>query len=775
MFSTHALPFFLLSISLLSFSSSARSQTVADPSTAPATLPPELTGVPSELEAEDGEILTIERIVDSLVRSASNRRERALTAPAWVLTITREEIVERGYLELTDLLDDLPGMDVVRPHGDSYVRTYWRGHRNLVGAPYLLMLDGIVLNHLYLNEADILAAFPLSAVDRVEVVYGPASSLYGANAAMGVINVITRATAPAVPGVELSSRFFFRAPTQSDFALEDASKVAEAFAAYRGEDLRVTVSGRFDQVVLDPSISEGFEYTSNRYYTERRFYGDFLDLEKLAGPFRSESQREAVDLRIGFFNTEIALQHFRMVTGRGVMYPADRSPSRVPFVQLEQSVYVRHRYEFSDVFSSTTLLRFRQSNIDSPTSWLEFDHFRQRTSFEYRQSTNYAYIGQQDFSLSAFRALLSDRDELVVDFGFRIERRDLERDFIRTEDQPWDPTFPFEPEVPGGPRYTLPEPTEAERQVANRDDVDVLGVYAQARYRLTDGHYFNLGVRLDYNSFFEDSLPILRGGYVGRLTPELTVKLLYGQAIQEPTRRELFGSSVDAGPNRTVERERSQTGEVSLSYQIDVLALQANVYLVDATDVLVNIGGAPRNLGERLVVGTDLGLVALLPVPFLRQLKVWVYYSSYLWAEEETGSAVEGQPSRRRSIPDLAHHKGWFGTTADVNRYLSGTFMGRCISDRETVFSNPVRRVSAYCTLDVNARARDFLVDGLWLSLRIANLLDTRYFHPGVGDANSGERPGRWEGDRWVGSLGYFNSLLPQPGRSIALHLGLDF
>src|SRR5690242_6739039 len=90
------------------------------------------------------------------------------------------------------MLDDLPSMDVARSYGETYFKTYWRGYRNVIGSPYLLMIDGVVFNHLYRNDTEIMEAFPLTNVDHIEIVYGPASALYGANAAMGVINVITR-------------------------------------------------------------------------------------------------------------------------------------------------------------------------------------------------------------------------------------------------------------------------------------------------------------------------------------------------------------------------------------------------------------------------------------------------------------------------------------------------------------------------------------------------------------------------------------------------------
>jgi outer membrane cobalamin receptor len=94
------------------------------------------------------------------VVSASNTSEKLAEAPATVIVITRDDLAKRGYTELSQVLDDLPGMQVVRPYGATYLKNYWRGFRNTIGDPFLLLLDGVVLNHLYFNTADVLVTLP---------------------------------------------------------------------------------------------------------------------------------------------------------------------------------------------------------------------------------------------------------------------------------------------------------------------------------------------------------------------------------------------------------------------------------------------------------------------------------------------------------------------------------------------------------------------------------------------------------------------------------------
>src|SRR5690349_2361956 len=73
--------------------------------------------------------LSLEQLMSTEIVSASRTAEKLSDAPATVLVVTREDIVSRGYTELSELLADLPGMDVVRPWGATYMKNYWRGYR----------------------------------------------------------------------------------------------------------------------------------------------------------------------------------------------------------------------------------------------------------------------------------------------------------------------------------------------------------------------------------------------------------------------------------------------------------------------------------------------------------------------------------------------------------------------------------------------------------------------------------------------------------------------
>lgn len=758
------------------------------PDAAAPSLPPELaaaSGAPGDAELEEsdeGGALTLEEIVNPLVTTASQRAESARAAPAWIITLTGDELRERGYVELTDIFDDLPGMDVIRPWGDAYVRSYWRGYRHVLGSPFLFMVDGRIYNHLWLNETQIMAAVPLSSIERVEVVYGPGSAVYGPNAAIGVINVITKEPGAKQYGLTSAIDLMVRTPQSAlgTTGPDDSMKVGDMSVMYRGDGFTLRLASRVEQGIVESAAAERFEWTRSRYSRDPELWGGFVEALDLGGPFRSPNEKQAVDARLTLKDTEIGAQLYRMVTGAGFLYPGDKLHVSQLFTTLERSVYLRHRQELSSSVASTTVLRWRSSDVDDPTTALERDNDANAVTFQYWKSVNSSFTLSQDFSILAAENLLLRPDALLFDFGVRYEHRDLQKGYvIEGADSWWPADRPLDGAGGGGGAYVFPEPVTSGGVLQNRGEVHVAGAYLLSKYRFLEDHSVDLGVRLDYNTLLERFDPTFRGGYVGRFLDALTLKLLYGQAIQEPTWRELFGAWSGTGANPGLLPERSETFEAGVGYTLappfgrDWLDLYVTGWLVRYEDAILNVQGSGQNVGRRVLGGADLSAMALLPVPLVRQLRVWAYYSPYFIARQ--GSDEEDTLGALKVIGDLAPQKLMGGVSLQANHYFGATVLGRCIAERDTVATNPVDTVPAYCTFDANLRLRDLPVDGLSFAFRVTNLLNTAYFHPGIQEASSGTTPGRWEEGRWIGSgAGYYNSLLPQPGRAFMLRMSLQ-
>lgn len=132
------------------------------------------------------------RSVTSRVATVSKVDEPLREAPASVLVVTAEEIARRGYIDLEEVLHDLPGFDISRGNGEVYSNIYMRGYRSDRSDRMLFLVDGIEQNDLHSNTVYLSRQLPVSNVDTIEVVYGPASTIYGADAFTGVISITTK-------------------------------------------------------------------------------------------------------------------------------------------------------------------------------------------------------------------------------------------------------------------------------------------------------------------------------------------------------------------------------------------------------------------------------------------------------------------------------------------------------------------------------------------------------------------------------------------------------
>jgi len=141
------------------------------------------------------------------VYGASKHVERVADAPASVTIITAEEIRLYGYRTLVDILRSAPGFYVNYDRNYHYVGT--RGFRRPgdYDTRILLLVDGHRINENVGDAPTLGTQFVLDVdlIEKVEIIRGPGSSLYGSNAVLAVVNVVTQ-RGGHVKGLELSGQ-----------------------------------------------------------------------------------------------------------------------------------------------------------------------------------------------------------------------------------------------------------------------------------------------------------------------------------------------------------------------------------------------------------------------------------------------------------------------------------------------------------------------------------------------------------------------------------------
>ncbi|TAN47908.1 MAG: hypothetical protein EPN21_16160 [Methylococcaceae bacterium] len=135
-----------------------------------------------------------EKLLDVEIVSASRYIQRSSEIPAATTVVGADQIKGFGYRTLAEILRSVPGMHTTsdRMYDTLGVRGL-NGNSDLNGR-ILVMIDGMRVNDALYDEGAISSEFPLDVdlIERVEVVRGPASSVYGSNAFLAVVNVITK-------------------------------------------------------------------------------------------------------------------------------------------------------------------------------------------------------------------------------------------------------------------------------------------------------------------------------------------------------------------------------------------------------------------------------------------------------------------------------------------------------------------------------------------------------------------------------------------------------
>src|SRR5688500_4908299 len=146
---------------------------------------------------------TLEQLMGLQVVTVRGTNERVTDAPARVLVITDGQIRRRGYRSLTDVLKDLSDFKVdVGGDTDYPVDLTVQGSRG--ANRVIVLLDGVRISSPTNEPLPILANYPVHSARQIEILYGPASALYGADAFSAVINIISKDVDEA-PGLSTST------------------------------------------------------------------------------------------------------------------------------------------------------------------------------------------------------------------------------------------------------------------------------------------------------------------------------------------------------------------------------------------------------------------------------------------------------------------------------------------------------------------------------------------------------------------------------------------
>ena len=157
---------------------------------APATLAQD---DPERASPDETEEAPIEEEQIEVVVTASKHGQKITEAPAAVTVLTSDDIQASGAVSVADVFRRVPGLDFIQISARDY-NINARGFNGALSRRLLVLVDGrsVYLDLMGFTLWDTLPV-SLDEIERIEVVRGPGSALYGANASSGVVNIITKA------------------------------------------------------------------------------------------------------------------------------------------------------------------------------------------------------------------------------------------------------------------------------------------------------------------------------------------------------------------------------------------------------------------------------------------------------------------------------------------------------------------------------------------------------------------------------------------------------
>ncbi len=167
----------------------------------------------------------VEEVIVTARKVEENLREIPLTMTAF----TEQSLEDQGIVSLQDIADSTPGFDFAQAFGRNDFRPVIRGQSNILGrANAGLFIDGIIVE-------EGMGSIPLSALQRVEVVKGPQSALYGRSTLSGAINYVLKTAGTETESeatVEYGERDLARAEFHISMPLSDTVGAAVTVAHY---------------------------------------------------------------------------------------------------------------------------------------------------------------------------------------------------------------------------------------------------------------------------------------------------------------------------------------------------------------------------------------------------------------------------------------------------------------------------------------------------------------------------------------------------------------
>ena len=672
-----------------------------------------LTSLNADTDFDLMSTLSLDEMMELSISTSTGTKKPISLAPSIATIITDKDIAHSSAKTVNEILEKVPGLHVYTSAAQYQSSNFdIRGIHTKFNPQIMMLLNGTSIQMLKLGKTMSFFDFPLSAVKRIEIVRGPGSVIYGANAFSGVVNIITKdaeyLTDNSSSGIRYGS-FNTNEVWLNYGKTEDKFSYSFNFSASSsdGDDGRIF---RKDlQSLLDPLFSTNASIAPNSLNSEHKRYNLNINAEK--GNFKINFWAHA--------NRDVG-------TGAGIANALDPTG-------YGESSRVQTDIYYKKVFNQEYKLEHKLAlSYQKTESYLHV--FPPNTTLAIGTDGNFGgkpvagivnfpdgYIGTP----GEIEKTASFESTLMVD-KYKNHSIRLNAGFSYAKYNPIE-SKNFGPGIIDGTEGVV----NGTLTVANTNAIympnvnrKIFFISAQDEWNFSPKWSLTSGVR--YDNFSDVGQTINpRLALVWQTSKVLTTKLLYGSAFRAPSFVELYAQNNPVGNgNKNIKSETIDTFELAFDYYpTNKVRSIVDFYYYKAKELIDSKGNSLDNIGSQSGYGIELE-VNYQPISELT-LKADYTYSQA--TDKATDLDVADTPKH------LAHTEiDWkFSKNCYINTELFW------VAKRVRAVDDTRANIKDYTT--ANTSVTYILNKNITLNASIRNIFDKKFYEPSPSQGALGE------------------------------------
>lgn len=387
-------------------------------------------------DGDDIANLSLEDLMQVEVTSVAKKPQRLANVAAAVFVITAEDIHRSGATSLPEALRLAPGVDATRISGNRWAVSI-RGFAERLANKLLVLVDGRnVYNPAFSGVAWEDLQFPLEDIERIEVIRGPGSAVWGTNAVNGVINIITKSAA----GTQGKLAVVRTGNLEGNYSLvrwggsdQDGDLFYRVYASAQNADSQQTFDGQSDGRDDYRNRSAGFRMDGYGINGARwDVSGDLFDMDSGVG----------LDFRLPDFSSAVSNERHRGASLR-VRYEKNLAEG--------SNLQVQGAYAYGNIEASSLGADQRDTfdlDFQHRLRWSERQEIvwggNYRTTSDTLSPSPYFFMNDESMRLDYYSAFAQDEISLANDLRLTLGLRFDHNEFTGWESQPtarlsWNP------------------------------------------------------------------------------------------------------------------------------------------------------------------------------------------------------------------------------------------------------------------------------------------------------------------------------------------------